>query len=283
MSMKNFKILYLLILLSSNIFAQSSYLSISEIYGRKNKQKTIEKPITKADIKSRIRILINYDLLAKSKVGSIIVTFYLLRDNQYVNLNDNDIPISLIHYFPITDPLAATSEARTTTAISPNSPDSSISKEIMLDLKLFQKILKERDVLRIRIEELTSSNVQAFDIELIDAGLDAPKELAVPLMISSNGEKDSLEINYGFGGIWHFNTRGGLENYLGFGLVLTPNDINLSNIKNANLGIIPTISLGLGRKNPDIFLLGAGYSIGTKTPIYYISFNMSWISRKLTP
>jgi hypothetical protein len=86
-------------------------------------------------------------------------------------------------------------------------------------------------------------------------------------------------LNVGVSGIWHVNTRAELQNYFGFGLTIAPIYIELPELLSSDIGIIPTVSIGLGRKNPDIFFLGAGYIVGADRPIIFAALNLSWITR----
>jgi hypothetical protein len=147
-----------------------------------------------------------------------------------------------------------------------------------VDLKALQ-FIKKGDILTIVLEPNTG-NAFSYNLRLIELGLTWPKEIGLPLMVSFIGNDGRGAIlNVGVSGIWHVNTRAELQNYFGFGLTIAPIYIELPELLSSDIGIIPTVSIGLGRKNPDIFFLGAGYIVGADRPIIFAALNLSWITR----
>lgn len=257
----------------NTLYAQN-FIEIKEKYGRNNKEVVVKTTMTISDYKSIIEINIDKAKMRDEKVSSVRLKLYILRDSNYVDIPNTQLPSRYWDIFPRTNPQIKFEEERTQFTIS-NAGD---NEKRTVDLKDLN-FIKEGDILTIVLEPNTGNSF-SYNLRLLDLGLTWPKEIGLPIMVSLIGEEGATaQINVGVSGIWHVNTRNELQNYFGFGLTITPNNIDLAELKNSNIGIIPTIAIGLGRKNPDIFFLGWGYVVGKDRPIYFAAINLSWITR----
>lgn len=267
--------------ISSIAIAQTpNYISLYEVTTKDHKIE-LKKGFHIIDINSQVLIEFKLDLLKQQNV-QVALSVFAKRGANVINLPDK--ALSQVEIFPNTDP--QDQQVRNQFVMSGND---SAHKEIVLDLrssnvalKTQGKDLQEYDHLFIKFSEIRSAKEFSVELELVEIGLSGPSEIAAPLMVFKAINKDSpLELGLGLSGILHFKTRKGLQDYLGFGITITPTSISLDDLKNSHIGILPTVSIGLGRKNQDIFLLGAGYQIGFDRCIWFIALNGSWIGRLL--
>jgi hypothetical protein len=277
--MKNLILLFGILLFAIQLCAQN-YVKVNELYSRKQKTISVNSYISIVDIKSVIEINFNKQKMQTENVSSLRLKCYIVRDGSYVDIPNEKLPLVYWEIFPRTNPLLTISdmlEQNDERATQLTISNAGANDKKVIDLKNLN-FIKEGDLLKIIIEPNTGNSF-SYELETLDLGLTWPKEIGLPLMVSKTSMDSSARLNVGVSGIWHINTRKGLQNYLGFGLTVTPNNIDLSELKNANIGIIPTLAIGFGRKNPDIIFLGAGYVVGQNQPIYYASLNLSWLTR----
>jgi hypothetical protein len=274
-----FLVFQVFIFISQMLFAQTpNYVSLYEIIDKDNRLELREGSHV-IDINSQL--LIEFDLESmKRKNIQVAISIFAKRGASFLNLPDQ--ALSNVEIFPNIDPQDTT--PRNQFIMSGNDEE---HKQILLDLRGSNIILKakgkdiqEYDHIFIKFTEVGGIKSYSTELELVDLGLSFPSEISAPLMAFKTGIKNSpIELGLGVTGVWHYKTRGCLQDYFGFGITITPNNINLDELKNSKLGIIPTISIGLGRKNTDVFLLGAGYYLGVDRPIYFAGLNLAWIGR----
>ena len=257
-----------------NTFYAQNFIEIKEKYGKKNKEFVVKTAMAISDYQSIIEIAIDKAKMRTGNVTSVRLKLYILRDSNYVDIPNSQIPSAYWDIFPRTNPRIKLEEQRTQFTIS-NVGD---NETRTVDLKDLQ-FIKKGDILTIVLEPNTGNSF-SYNLRLIELGLTWPNEIGLPLMVSFI-EKDrrGAILNVGVSGIWHVNTRAELQNYFGFGLTITTDYIELPELLSSDIGIIPTVAIGLGRKNPDIFFLGAGYIVGTDRPIFFAAINLSWITR----
>ena len=278
---------YNLVFYITSVFSQSPNLSqYISVYENINESKRIKLKVGNSivDIKNRITIEFNLDKMKSQEKQNfaIIPRVFLMHDKALLDLPE--YALADLDIFPIINP-SKEEWSRPQLAITASD---TIHQQIVLDLRAKipelesrQKIeVKEYDQLIISFKEATGSRAYSITIELIETGLDAPKEIAAPLSFIKVGSSD-MEIEFGISGIWHFKTRSKLQDYLGFGLTITPNNVDLTELKSAKIGIIPTISIGFGRKNQDLILLGVGFQTVSNKITYFCGLNLAWISRIL--
>ena len=272
-------VLCVIVLSASKSIAQApDYVSIYEITGKHQKIE-LKKDFHIIDINSQILIEFDSVLMVQQQKNLKVMPAVVAKRNETI-LNLTERALSDIEIFP--DP--TDTKKRTSFVISAHDP---YHRKILLDLRSRNAILnakgkelQEYDHLIISFKEEPVPKEHSVEIELIETGLSIPTEIGAPLMVFKTGKKNSkVKLGLGVSGIFHVKTRSGLQHYFGFGLTISPNNIDLGEINNSRISIIPTISIGLGRKNPDIFLIGAGYQTVLDRPVYFAALNMAWIGR----
>jgi hypothetical protein len=232
------------------------------------------------DINSKIVIAFDGTAASWAQGATVAPGVYLFRDGEQLSLPPG--VLSSEDVFPNTD---STSAARPQLTVTKTDPQ---HHRIELDFNARERLkkqgveIKEDDEILIRLDEVQSNGPRSsrtIRLVLVDLGLTAPKEISAPLMVFKIGSGDP-QLGVGLSGIWHVNNRHGLQNYLGFGLTLTPNQVDLASLSSSQIGIIPTVAIGLGAKNKDVFMFGVGGRVGGSTHImYFAAFNLSWITR----
>lgn len=262
-----------------------SYIRVTEVTG------TREREITSAsatiDIDSSIRIEFDLESMRQHDFR-IRPMVFARRGAAVLQLPEN--ALSDHEIYPDSDPTSI--GARVQLTVSGNDRQ---NQSIVLDLRGRNERLRaqgaelrENDRLFLTFYEVSTSNQYTVELELVDVGLGLPTEIAAPLMVFVEiSEQAEWRLGTGLSGVFHYNSRNGLQDYLGFGLTITPNVIDIS-ASQYRIGVVPTISVGFGARNPDVLLGGIGPVFGTNVTAFqewigFLAINMSWITRVIRP